>query len=363
MKQLVLIFALSALLPACSQDTDVTEPGTDPGATPGGGVSETFWSIPVDQVFDGGPGKDGIPALENLDMATVANAGLSFMEDDDLVLAIRKEGTVHLYPHPIMDWHEIANDAIGDFHFAVTYCPLTGTGIAWNRELEGEITTFGVSGLLYNSNLIPYDRLTDSNWSQMRLNCVQGELNRREAGTYNLIELPWSLARSWFPEGRVLTDNTGFQRDYDRYPYFSYRTDNGLLFPVNHEDDRLHNKERVLGVVIDSLARTYRFSAFPSEGGVRNDEFNGQALLVVGHPDDNYMAAYHRRMPDGTVLVFSWVESDGPVIAEDQEGNRWDIFGRAVSGPRAGEQLSEAPAFMGFWFSWVAFYPDLELIG
>src|SRR3990172_4124896 len=125
------------------------------------------WLIPKDQIFDGGPGKDGIPALTNPQFASALST--SYLNNNDLVLIIKIGGEIRIYPHPILDWHEIINDDISGTKFTLTYCPLTGSGIAWNRVINGKETTFGVSGLLYNSNLIPYDRASNSNWSQMKM--------------------------------------------------------------------------------------------------------------------------------------------------------------------------------------------------
>ena len=152
---LLLIFVFIS----CSEEPDF------PDSTIGGGG--TGWLIDRTKIFDGGPGKDGIPALENPDMASIGSSDLDILTDEDLVLVYKSGSVVKAYAHPILDWHEIINDEINGEHIAITYCPLTGTGIGWGREINSEVTTFGVSGLLFETNLIPYDRLTDSNWSQM----------------------------------------------------------------------------------------------------------------------------------------------------------------------------------------------------
>ncbi len=157
----------------------------------GGGSNSNEWLIPQNEVRDGGPGKDGIPSLTTPSFVDNATAD-AFMLDNDLILAVKVGSEVRGYPHPILDWHEIVNDVMGDNKFAVTYCPLTGTGIGWNRVVNGEETTFGVSGLLYNTNLIPYDRKTDSNWSQMRNECVNGELMGDDADLVHMVEMSWS---------------------------------------------------------------------------------------------------------------------------------------------------------------------------
>jgi len=151
----------------------------------------------------------------------------------NLVIGFAQGDDARAYPHFILDWHEIVNDRVGDIHIAVTYCPLTGTGIGWEREINGSVTTFGVSGLLFNSNLIPYDRNTDSNWSQIRLDCVNGDLIGTEAETHVLVETTW---KTMYPKTLVMSMNTGYNRSYGNYPYGNYRTAREIhgMFSVKH---------------------------------------------------------------------------------------------------------------------------------
>ncbi len=329
-----------------------------PGSSP---VSGNSWLIPEDQIFDGGPGKDGIPALENPEMIPAASA--DFLSDRELVVGYKSGSDIRAYPHQILDWHEIANDEVDTTKIAVTYCPLTGTAIGWNRVINNETTTFGVSGLLYNTNLIPYDRLTDSNWSQMLLDCVNGELIGEEAATYQVIETTWGNWKTMFPNTRVLSRNTGFSRNYGVYPYGDYKTNNNyLLFPVSNRDSRLPEKERVLGVIVGDKVKIYRFDDLPeNEVGIISDEFSTGAVVIVGSAERNFMTAYYQKINDETRLKFTPVSDGTSVILTDQEGNQWNVFGEAVSGPRKGQRLSRPVSFIGFWFAWAAFYPGLEI--
>jgi hypothetical protein len=329
---------------------------------PSGPGGTKDWSIPLDEVFDGGPGKDGIPALTDPEFISAESA--EYLDDEDLVIGFVVGNEARAYPHQILDWHEIVNDQLGDINIAVTYCPLTGTGIGWNREIDGKVTTFGVSGLLYNSNLIPYDRETDSNWSQMRLDCVNGELKGREVETYPMVETTWLTWKEMYPDTRVLSRNTGYNRSYGRYPYGDYRTDDDfLLFPVANEDDRIPNKERVLGVLQDGTVRVYRFTDFGESVHVLQDTLKGNDLVIVGSEEHNFMLAFRNNTADKKGLSFSAVQDQFPVVLTDNEGNLWDVNGRAVAGPSIGDRLGIMPSFMGYWFSFAAFYPDLTIYG
>jgi hypothetical protein len=321
---------------------------------PGSGSGE--WTIPVDQVLSGGPGPDGIPSVDNPQFAKACE--VTFLDDDDLVLGIKIGDIIRAYPHPILDWHEILNDNIDGDAIAITYCPLTGTGIAWDAKLNGQNTTFGVSGLLYNSNLMPYDRGSGSLWSQMRLDCVNGELIRKEIETMPLVEMTWKSWKAFYPDSDVVTTNTGFDRDYDDYPYGDYKTGNYVNFPISKEDNRLHKKERVLGVIVDDSVRAYRFDSFAEEKiNVIYDELHGENLVIFGSQDENFIMAYKNELSDGTVLMdLSPVQDGGEIVAEDAEGNKLNLFGEVAEGPLKGQNLKGVSTYMGYWFSWGTFF-------
>jgi len=241
--------------------------------------SSNEWTIPVDEVLDGGPGRDGIPALENPTMVAAENAAI--LKDDDLIIGFKNGDDIRAYQHIVFDWHEIVNDDIGNVSLAITYCPLTGTGIGWNRIVDGSKTTFGVSGLLYQTNLIPFDRATGSNWSQILNESVNGSLSGRKADVITLVETDWQTWRTMFPSTKIMSLNTGFSRTYGTYPYGDYKTNNNaFLFPTP-KDARLPSKDRVHAVLRGGTAKVYQFSDFDTIGVIK-DSFNGANLLLVG---------------------------------------------------------------------------------
>ncbi|MBX2872318.1 MAG: DUF3179 domain-containing protein [Saprospiraceae bacterium] len=355
MKKLSILSLLlvTLLLPySCTEEQPVVTP-------PGGGTTNNNdWLIPQNNVLDGGPGKDGIPALDAPDFIDVNQ--VDFLDDDDLVIGFKVGNDVRAYPHPILDWHEIINDDFGNIRVAITYCPLTGTGIGWDRDIDGGTTTFGVSGLLYNTNLIPYDRATDSNWSQMLLESVQGKMAGTAIETHQVVETTWGTWKELYPQSKVVSTETGWSRNYDRYPYGDYRTNNNsLFFPVGVNDSRLPAKERVLGVIsATKAAKAYRFSSMPDNGvGVFTDVFREYNLVIVGSQEANFMQAYVQ--PEG--LTFEPVQDKLPIVMRDDEGNTWNIFGEAVAGPRMGQKLLETRSFIGYWVAWGAFYEGLAI--
>jgi hypothetical protein len=282
---------------------------------------------------------------------------------DDLVVAVRTADGIKVYPHDILDWHEIVNDTRDDLMgpFVLSYCPLTGSAVAWRTDPAASNATFGVSGLLYNSNLILYDRETESFWAQMMEIAVNGARTREEATRIQVLESNRATVQSMFPDAMILSRDTGFIRDYDDYPYGSYRRDPGLLFPVENQDSRLHSKTRVLGVNVGNEVMAYQLDGFGDSTLVLQEQVGGQSVVIVGNSVDNFAVAFNRELGDGTILNFTaHAGSDPAHVLADGEGNVWDVWGRAVSGPRAGTALTPVRSFIAFWFAWVAFYPQAE---
>lgn len=342
-----LISLLAVLLISC----DETSPGMQDST--GKDDENERWSIPVSEIKDGGPGKDGIPALVNPELLPVAS--IDYIEDTDLVLGYKVDEEVRAYPHVILDWHEIINDDIKDQSVAITYCPLTGTGIGWDRHVNGEKTTFGVSGLLYNSNLIPYDRKTGSNWSQILLESVNGELLGTQAKTHFLVETTWKTWKEIYPGSRVVSTNTGYNRNYGYYPYGSYKTSETLIFPVKPLDERLPAKQRVHAIVIDDDAKVYKVSGFKEKNEVIHDTFKDSSIVVVGNNSKNYVVSFYN--PGN--IDFQAVNSPGDpgTIMKDEFGNEYNLFGEIVNGALNEDDLVPTVSFMAYWFSIGAFYP------
>jgi len=345
MKNAVLLIMIGLLgLMSCGLDNE----------NPGDSRSED-WLIPAGEVLDGGPGKDGIPSVDNPQFEPASET--TFLEPDNLVVGMVQNGIAKAYAHRILDWHEIVNDQVGDKNVALTYCPLTGTAVAWNRQVGSEITSFGVSGKLYNTNLMPYDRATDSYWSQMRLDCVNGDLINTRIETFPVIETTWETWQAMYPNSMVMTRETGFSRNYNNYPYGDYRTNNNnLIFPVNNNDTRLPAKDRVLGVLTDSKNKVYPISSF-GDGQVVVEEFPDGEIIVLGSNTQNFLVAYRNEGLEN----LSYVNGPGAIVAEDTNGNKLSISGEIVEGPLAGTQLIAEESILGYYFSLAAFYPDIEI--
>ena len=262
MKKNVLKLFLSLLIMSCSSSS-INDDNQQ--------VDNSPWLIPINEIRDGGPGKDGIPSVDSPNF-TNAN-DVSFLNDNDLVIGIVNDNETKAYPHIIMDWHEVSNDEVGNDFITLNYCPLTGTAFAWESIANGTRSTFGVSGLLYNANLILYDRNTDSNWSQLSLECVNGTLINNKPILLDVVETNWKTWKTLYPNSKILNKQTGFSRTYGTSPYGDYSTNNNrFIFKPAITNSALPNKDRVYCIIDDNKSKVYEFSSFAG-GKVIKDTF------------------------------------------------------------------------------------------
>ena len=197
--------------------------------------------IPPDQILRGGPARDGIPSIDKPVFEKIKNA--RNLRKDERILGIKHGGITKAYPISIMNWHEVVNDSIGDLAYTITYCPLCGSGVAFDRLIAGETLSFGVSGLLYNSDVLLYDRESESLWSQLMGQAITGKYKGAELATLPLTHTTLSLWRQENPGSLILSEHTGYSRDYERNPYEGYEKNRDIYFPVSHKKpSRYHPK-------------------------------------------------------------------------------------------------------------------------
>jgi hypothetical protein len=316
--------------------------------------------IPLSGVEHGGPPKDGIPSIDNPQFVTAEDwdGFLASYDGDGLVIGVEVNGVRRAYPFQVLVWHEIVNDTIDGVPLLVTYCPLCGTGIVFSPLIDGAPVEFGVSGKLYNSDLLMYDRLTDSYWSQITGTAVVGPLSGTRLDFYPSEIMTWDEWRATYPDSEVLNRETGYDRNYDRDPYGGYYVSSALMFEVSSMDDRLHPKARVTGVELDDVT----FGAYPDgavvEHGPVNDTVGDIPLLVFADPAAGNNVVVFERTVDGQTLTFSF---DADALVDAETGTRWSFSGKALDGPLAGEQLRSVTTIKGFWFAWFAFHQETAL--
>lgn len=316
---------------------------------------DSEWLIPSDDIVVG-TGRDAIPSIDDPKFNSPPN--INFIEDNELVLGLKIKDQIKAYPHAVLNYHEVINDELAGVPVSIAFCPLTGSGIAWKRHVNGKVTTFGVSGLIYKNNLIAYDRLTESYWSQMKVLGVHGSQKGKVLGNYQLVETTWETWKNMYPESMVLTGETGYDRNYSLHPYGDGYSSNNqqILFPIGNEDDRLERKTLGHGIYYKSSLHVFPIKGFPEQLGVYNRNIAGNEIVIAGSSRNGLAVSYSRKLEDETTLTFQNATDDLPVLMEDNEGNKWNIFGEAVSGPRKGTQLEAVPSYNAYWFAWADFF-------
>ncbi|MEA1785171.1 DUF3179 domain-containing protein [Arenibacter sp. GZD96] len=273
-------------------------------------------SIPLPEIKDGGPGKDGIPAI---DAPRFIKASQARLKNKDRVLGVFENGIAKAYPILILNYHEIVNDRFEDKPVVVTYCPLCGSGMAFDGIVGDKTLTFGVSGLLYNSDVLLYDRETESLWSQLESKAVSGPMLGSPLHFLNTANTTWKNWKKQHPETLVLSDQTGFFRDYTKDPYPGYDTSSSIYFSVSHSDTRFHPKEMVLGLEIEGHFKAYPFSELEkNRETIIEDSFQGKVLRII----------------------------------YNNEAKSAEIFDSANN---------TIPAVTNFWFAWYTFHPNTEV--
>jgi hypothetical protein len=262
-------------------------------------------SVPLNEIKSGGPPKDGIPAILKPEFVSAEKAGKTFLKNSDRVLGIEVKRVAKAYPIKILNW-------------LVSFCPLCGTGMIFDGSIRGQEISFGVSGLLYQSDMLLYDHMTESLWSQIKSEAVTGPMMGTKLKLIASTHTTWKQWRKLHPKTLVLSTKTGFRRNYDRDPYQGYDKRPGLMFPVGKLNRAYHPKETVIGIEVNGIFKAYPFVELAKAKSQVKDVVNGQPLRVEFDSQSQTAVIYDKK---GEVL----------------------------------------PAVVGFWFAWYAFHPDTEI--
>jgi hypothetical protein len=273
--------------------------------------------VPAEAIIAGGPPKDGIPALDEPKFVAARDAG--FLGQKDPVLGVVRNGIAKAYPLRVLNWHEVVNDRFGTEPIVVTYCPLCGSGMVFRAEVPGTAMpgplTFGVSGLLYNSDVLLYDRQTESLWSQIAAKAVTGKMKGNVLESVPVVHTSWSDWRRRHPRTLVLSLDTGHNRDYGRDPYAGYELSEQLIFPVQFRSEGFHPKERVLGVSLGGAAKAYPFVELGKRAGTADgatsfdDEVGGKPVRIRFDPAHQVAEAFDasgQPIAGTTLFWFAW---------------------------------------------------------
>lgn len=308
----------------------IDPPMPRPGTAGGGGVGQVQHQkhngfdlsqseIPPDEIHSGGPPKDGIPALD--DPHTIPAGQAAHLAQSDRVIGIHIGDQARAYPLSILDYHELVNDNVGGQPILVSYCPLCDSAVVFDRRTSRGELTFGVSGLLYNSNVLMYDRgASESLWSQMKGQAISGPAVGERLRVLPMELTTWQSWHARHPETDVLSTRTGHQRDYRRSPYDNYFSQPALMFPVQPLSPRLPAKEPVLGIWDDQRAVAMTWSTL----------------------GDDQPRRLQRQLGDKRFTVQADPESRTLRVVEADQGLSW---------------------MNSLWFAWYAFRPHTEIDG
>ncbi len=320
-------------------------------------------NLPESDFFFAGAARDGIPAIAFPDFVPGRNA--DFLDADERVLGVVLHGKARAYPLSIIWWHEIVNDFIDQEPVAITYCPLTGSGIAFNPTVEGKFRVLGVSGLLYENNLTMFDRETETLWNQMLLGGVCGPDRGTSLERIPVVEATWGYWKTLHPNTTIITTDTGWNMPYGIYPYGNYAQINNptTLFPSSAYNPVRPPKELVLGVHHGTDAAAYPFGVLEDMGEtVALNESVGDRPLLITFKAFDFTAMAFNRVVDGQELTFTVVDSIAVQYRDAETGSTWSRSGEALDGPLEGAQLTlYEDAYAVYWFAWSIFYPATEL--
>ena len=327
--------------------------------------------IDFSEVMSGGPPKDGIPAIDKPKFDGVKQAR-KWLDPREPVILVDLHGEARAYPLQLLIYHEIVNDQIGATPISVTFCPLCNSSVVFDRRLDGRVLDFGTTGLLRKSDMVMYDRQTESWWQQI---IGQGIIGKYAGVT--LTQIPSSIVSfadfsEAHPDGKIVNRKTGHSRPYGNNPYRGYDDIDQVPFLFRGTlDPRLPPMERVMHIRTGGEEKLYPFSRL-KEAAVINDS-GGDTPIVLLSRDGllsvldagkiknarsiQAVTAFERKL-NGSVLDFEI--KDGEIV-DQQTGSSWNLLGQSISGELKGQSLTLARSGIHFAFAWLAFNPEVEI--
>ena len=329
-------------------------------------------TVALEEIYSGGPPRDGIVAIDHPTFIS-NNKAKDVLAPREPVVMVKIDGEAKAYPLRILLYHEIVNDEVGGTPIFVTHCPLCNTAIVFKRKVNNIVLDFGTTGRVRDSNLIMYDRQTESWWQQFTGDSIIGKLAGTQLELISSQIVSFAQFNESYPNGLILSQDTGYRRYYGKTPYPGYDNLSGIPFLFKREIDfRLPPLERVLAISNEKQSVIFPFS-YLSNKPLINTKFEGQAILVVSQAsmvstmdkkeikNSNSMltAAAFERTIDDEVLTFELRDNQ---IYDTQTSSLWNIFGEAIAGVLQGKKLKQIDNNVHFAFAWLAFYPEAKII-
>jgi hypothetical protein len=308
-------------------------------------------------LVSGGPPKDGIPAINSPVLITGAEAETNgWVSDDSLVDALVSRSDARAYPRSITVWHEIVNDIVDGVPTSLTFCPLTGSAIAYQGQApNGTPLTFGTTGMLSNSNLVMYDRQTNSTYPQILGVGISGPKKGVELEQIPVTTTRWKLWKQAYPNTRVLSRQTSYYSPsrYNTYAYGDYDSNSSVYFPVAYESSRFFPKKPVIGARVGSESLAVLKEEFRSKS-VANITLGGLSIVALYDLATDYARIFSRTV-NGSAHTFNY---NNATITDAETSSQWTPQGKSIAGSLAGTQLSRVNSFQVMWFGWYAFHPS-----
>ena len=330
-------------------------------------------SIELSELKGGGPPKDGIPSIDNPQFISVSAAEV-WLDEREPVMWLDHAGETRVYPLQILMYHELVNDRIGELPILVSYCPLCQSAIVFDRRVDGQLHQFGVSGMLRNSDMVMYDRTTESLWQQLTGEAIVGELTGEQLRVVTSRLTHFGAVKQHRPEARVLSRQTGVVRPYGTSPYVGYEFGSSSRLPSNsRQGAQIRPLDRLVVVRVGERAKAHPLELL-ARRVVDDGKIEGQRYVLFFDPTatsalDARQIARSRQV--GSVGAFSPVldgralkfrERDGKIV-DRATGSEWNVLGEAVSGKLRGERLEPVEHGVFYAFAWLAFRPDTHVVG
>jgi len=301
------------------------------------------WLVNTNDIIHFGAEKDKIKSIDTPVFIPVHDVRL---DDNALVYAFHHKGVTKVYPQSVMGMHEIVNDRIESYYYSISFCPRTESTLAWNRLINGTITEFGVSGMLYRENLIPYDRSTMSHWSQMKNLCINGTLIGFQPETGLIVETTLALVKNAYPDAIIL--------DHESCSEGSCGAGSGREFGNPGTEDEttiLPPEARYFGVLKEENLLLFELALFNDATHVIETRFRNMNLVIAGNSEEHFFLAFIKNQKINARAYYA-VQNSLPVVMKDDLGNEYDMFGVIVKGPDTGVRLSSPAAFLAQTFAW-----------
>lgn len=331
MKKYILLLILIASFFACSD--------SDPVTTFIPNQNEFDWIIPNGSVTGS---LNPFPLAKDPSMSKVKE--IDFISDNSKVAIVSMGEVIKVYPYQFISKFESVNDNINGIEYSMTYCPNTQSGLVVNRNFKEDNFDLRASGYLYNENLVLIDKKSNTYWSQMNVRSIKGKYANEYFSTYNFIELPWKTVKEYFPDALVFTD-TSIKNKFN-----------------SNKKEIIKKGELVYGIIDFKInqkneVHIYEFNNFRNGTLLKIKNISNKKILIVGNEELHFITSYI----NSTNATFKAVQNQFPIVMEDDQNNKWNVFGIAVSGPRKGEQLKSKTSFTALWWAWQSFYKDFKM--